>query len=438
MSIWPAALRRTALALAVAVHAALAFGATGEEARRRGEVLGLLDSTSAMILRAPEARMRSGDVQYPYRQDSHLLYLTGVNSPGITLLIAPRGIPCGDTTAQVVLFVPRSADEAFPAVAGHSDMLVQDASQFSSAFQALLPLVTVLHASGMQPAFMQDWLNSKPLFVERESRRQLEKSYPSLKIRNAGSLISRLREIKSAVEVKAIEQSIGATGEGLHHAMRICRPGMMEYELQAAVEYEMVRRGAAGPAFQSIVGSGPNGLILHYDRNNRRMRDGELVVMDVGAEIGGYAADVTRTIPVSGTFSKEQRTVYDAVLRAQQAVVNAIRPGLPWAELDATARRSLTAEGFDRYWKHPVSHHLGLDVHDVGRLDTLRAGMVITVEPGVYIPIADSVLSKAYRGLGVRIEDDVLVTDRGSRVLSDGILRDARAIEQYMKKNRTR
>jgi Xaa-Pro aminopeptidase len=215
-----------------------------------------------------------------------------------------------------------------------------------------------------------------------------------------------------------------------------CTPGVREYELQAEIEYAMARSGAWGQSFPSIVGSGPNALIPHYELNRRTARAGEVVVMDVGAEMSGYAADVTRTIPVSGRFSAPQRKVYETVLRAQRAVIAAIRPGMSWKTLDATARAAIKEAGYDRFWLHSVSHHLGLDVHDAGVMDTLRDGMVITVEPGIYIPVADTTVSAEYRGIGVRIEDDVLVTGDGAEVLSARVPKDIVDIERIMKRKR--
>jgi Xaa-Pro aminopeptidase len=163
------------------------------------------------------------------------------------------------------------------------------------------------------------------------------------------------------------------------------------------------------------------------------MKQGDMVVMDVGAEIDGYAADVTRTVPVGGSFTAEQRTVYDAVLSAQRAVIGIIRPGVPWSELDRTAKASLAASGFARFLTHGVSHHLGLDVHDAGAMDTLRAGMVITVEPGAYIPANDTTVAAGFRGIGVRIEDDVLVTGEGAEVLSRAIPKERQEIERLLR-----
>jgi Xaa-Pro aminopeptidase len=209
---------------------------------------------------------------------------------------------------------------------------------------------------------------------------------------------------------------------------------MKEYELQAIIEFSMIREGAEYESFPSIIGSGPNSLIPHYDDNRRTMQKGDVVVMDVGAEVDGYAADVTRTIPVSGRFTEGQREVYSAVLRTQQAVIGVIRPGLPWVALDRKAKEILQPHGFAPYLTHSVSHHVGLDVHDIGQMDTLKAGMVITVEPGVYVPAADTIVAEKYRGFGIRIEDDVLVTENGSLVLSRNIPKEIGDIEGLMKR----
>jgi Xaa-Pro aminopeptidase len=174
--------------------------------------------------------------------------------------------------------------------------------------------------------------------------------------------------------------------------------------------------------------------VLHYDENTRRMREGEVVVMDVGAEYAGYAADVTRTLPVGGKYTRAQREIYETVRRAQHEAFGIIRPGLPWREIDRKAKDLIAAAGYGKYILHGVTHHLGLDVHDAGSMDTLRVGMVITVEPGIYIPANDSVLSTEYHGFGVRIEDDVLVTKDGCQVLSESIPRDPDEIESLLRK----
>jgi Xaa-Pro aminopeptidase len=337
--------------------------------------------------------------------------------------------------ARVLIFAREATDGEEP-LPGFPDGVVLAPARFQEILASLLSRVTKLYVNQPGTGFTYDWLNGKPLWFERDSRKEAEQKHPQLKVKNAGPLLGGLRQRKSAAEVDLIRRAIGATDEGIRRAMQFCRPGVHEYELQAEIEYAARRSGAWGQSFPSIVGSGPNALIPHYELNLRTTRAGEVVVMDVGAEMDGYAADVTRTIPVSGKFSASQRKVYDAVLRAQRAVIAAVRPGVSWKTLDATARAVIKEAGYDRFWLHSVSHHLGLDVHDTGVMDTLREGMVITVEPGVYIPGADTTVSAEYRGLGVRIEDDVLVTSSGAEVLSSQVPKDAADIERIMRRKR--
>jgi len=406
--------------------------APAEFAARRARLSALLDSSSAAVFRAPDTRTRNGDVHYPYRQESSLLYLSGANRPNVALLVAPGGVVIGDTMARIVLFVQPDSGK----LTAIEDGMTFDWSRFGEVLSGLCPRLETLYASSYSPAFMHDWLNGKPLFVERESRRELERRFPNLKIKNTGPLLAKLRAYKSPAEVEQIRRAVAITGDGLRRAVAVCVPGAKEYELQAALEGEFLRQGASGPAFPSIVGSGANSLILHYDANRRTMRSGEVVVMDVGAEVEGYAADVTRTFPVGGKFTREQREMYAAVRQAQKDVLARIRPGLAWSELDATGKASIAARGFGKYWRHGLSHHLGLDVHDSGVMDTLRSGMVITLEPGIYVPVEDTLLAPGYRGVGIRLEDDVLVTENGCVVLSESIPREADEIEKLMENRR--
>ncbi len=423
-----------ACAAMLAAHPAMAAPGATELAARRARVLAALDTTAAMVLRAPEERNRSGDTGYKYRTDSNLLYLTGEDRPGLTLVLAPRGVRIGDTTVHVVLFAKTGMHDGAPPLPALTEGVIRPPEDLKAVLEELLPSIRTLYAIPVTPAFIADWLNARPLFLERDVKKELEKKYPLLKVRNPSLVVGPLRAIKSPAEIAQIRRSIVATGEGLASAFRICRQGMKEYELQAAIEYPMYRAGATAPAFSSIVGSGPNALILHYERNRRMMQAGDVVVMDVGAEIEGYAADITRTIPVSGTFSAEQRMVYDVVLRAQEAIVGAIRPGALWSDLDRAARGVIDGAGYGKFWRHSVSHHLGIDVHDAGPMDTLRVGMVITMEPGVYIPVGDTTVAPGFRGIGIRIEDDALVTERGCEVLTRAVPKSVREIERAMKK----
>lgn len=430
------AVRKSLLAgLTLFVAVELVAGIPEAEYRqRRDRLAGLLDTSSAVVLRAAEPRQRSNDVNYRYRQESNLLYLTGTDEPNITLLIIPRGVNVNGKRASKILFAPPNTDGA-RGTDFFADGMVMDVSRFQELFETSLSGLKTLYVSAPDIRFVNDWLSDRRLFLDRDAKKELEQRHPGMKVKNAGPMVTRLREVKSDNEIAIMRESIRMTGDGLRRAMETCRDGAYEYELQASVELEMIRQGAGYQSFPSIIGSGANSLIPHYDQNKRRMRDGEVVVMDVGAEYAGYAADITRTIPVSGRFSKEQREVYSAVLKAQADVIAAIRPGLRWAELDKIARASLAAAGFGRYLTHGVSHHLGLDAHDPGSMDTLKAGMVITVEPGAYIPLTDTLLTPAYRGFGIRIEDDVLVEEQGAILLSKDIPRDIDAVEALVQQN---
>jgi Xaa-Pro aminopeptidase len=240
-----------------------------------------------------------------------------------------------------------------------------------------------------------------------------------------------MRAVKGADEIARLRRAVDITVAGHVALMRAARPGMYEYELEAVLEAEFRRHGADRVGYPSIVGSGPNGTILHYDVNRRRTRDGDLVVVDAGAEWGQYTADVTRTFPVNGRFTARQKAIYDLVLATQQAAFDSVRPGMTLRRLDGIARRymrersgSLCGEQTcDAYFIHGLGHPIGMDVHDVGQGRAFAPGSVITIEPGIYLPA---------EGFGVRIEDAVLMTARGGEWLSAGAPRTTAAIERLM------
>jgi Xaa-Pro aminopeptidase len=249
-----------------------------------------------------------------------------------------------------------------------------------------------------------------------------------LELARAGDVseaLAAMRLRKDATEVALLRRAIDITATALCEAMRSAEPGLAEFQLEALIEYVFRREGAVRSGFPSIVGSGPNSCVLHYSRNGRLMKAGDLVVCDVGAEFGRYSADVTRTFPVSGRFTDEQRKVYEAVLAAQEAGFRAVRPGATVRDVHLAAYRSLAEKGYAEHFPHGTSHWLGLDVHDVGDYDTpLEPGMVLTVEPGVYL---------GSKELGVRIEDVVLVTEDGCELLSVGVPRGVAEIEALMR-----
>lgn len=252
-------------------------------------------------------------------------------------------------------------------------------------------------------------------------------------ISDVGVLLGELRVVKDSVELARLRRAIDITAEAQREAMKAVRPEMHEYELEAVIEYVFHARGAERVGFPCIVGSGPNSVILHHDKNRRRMEEGDLVVVDVGAEYGYYTADVTRTFPVNGEFTERQRAIYELVLGVQKTVIDSIRPGIRVDQLEQIARRYLRnhSDGLcgdttcDRYFRHGLGHWIGMNVHDVGGYARpLEPDMVLTVEPGIYL---------ADESLGVRIEDDVLVTEDGHEVLSAGAPKEVEEIEALMR-----
>lgn len=244
---------------------------------------------------------------------------------------------------------------------------------------------------------------------------------PGTRIVNSHNLIRRMRMVKEPRELELIRQAVAATERGLRAGIRAARPGMREFELRNIIEAEFRASGARGLAFPSIVGTGPNSAVLHYTGSDAVIRAGDLILCDVGAAVGGYAADITRTFPVDGRFTAEQRKVYDTALRAQEAALGHLRAGAVYEDVQERARDVIRAAGhIDDFW-HGLGHFVGLEVHDAGiYAEPLPAGAVVTVEPGIYLP---------ERGFGIRIEDDYLVTARGHEHLSRGVPRGAEEIE---------
>ncbi|MCX6138997.1 MAG: Xaa-Pro peptidase family protein [Ignavibacteriales bacterium] len=391
----------------------------------------LLDTASVLAMKSSETHQRTNDVGYPYRQESNFLYITGVTHQGCYFLLAPKGIQLGDRHVRSILFVPKGTTSLN---AGCDTVL--DVGAFQPLFKQSAAGAQMVYYSAPDIRFVSDWVNDRAMFLDRETRKAFEERNPGTKLKTATSLFSRLREIKSGEEIRMMRKAIAMTGDGIRRSAQRCAPGLRESVLQAEVEYEMTRQGASGLAFSSIIGSGPNSLIPHYDANLRIMEAGEVVVMDVGAEYAGYAADVTRTLPVGGTFSADQKKIYNAVRRAQDEVFAIIKPGTTLGDLDRKASEVIKREGFGKFILHGVTHAVGLDVHDVSSSDVLRAGMVVTVEPGIYVPVNADDVPAGQRGVGIRIEDDVLVTETGCEILTNEIPRESAEIESMMRSKR--
>jgi len=373
----------------------------GQLRARRSALMAKLGNGIAVI---PSARGRSIESDYPqdsdYRENNDFFYFTGLETPGASLVLVARK----DGRNQAVLYLP-----------------ARDTVAEKWTGPKLGPEPEATRLTGIED-------------VRAASRAAAEipRYGAPIRMESLEGKITALRLVKDGDEIARLRRAITITTNALDQAMGAVRPGMWEYELEATIEYGFRRHGAERLGFPSIIGSGPNGVTLHYDKNRRQMQPGDLVVQDVGAEFGYYTADVTRTIPVSGRFTERQRAVYDLVLATQQAAIDAVRPGTDLPALNRVARDYMREHSGNlcgaatcvSYFTHGLSHWLGMDVHDVGSFGAkLQPGMVLTVEPGIYLPA---------EGLGIRIEDDVLVTAEGHEILSSGAPRKATEIEQFM------
>jgi Xaa-Pro aminopeptidase len=389
--------------------AALAAAAPREEGRARREaVRGALDGAVLALAGRTAAEMEQHSTATA--QEPNFYYLTGWSRPGAMLLISAQ---------RAILFLPSrnperekytgrqptAADENIRAVTGFDEVLPVE--QFEAQFlKALESSTRVFTAIG-----------------EPYSAR-LKSLAPLREFADAGTVLAPLRAKKSPAEIAAIEHSTEVSIEAHRAAWRRIAPGLAEYQVAATMTFTMLDAGCAGNAYDPIVASGPNATVLHYSSNSRRMEAGELVLMDVGASCGGYATDITRTVPVSGAFTPRQRELYLAVLRAQRAALAAVKPGATLPELNKIVRQSLGP--LAKYLNHRISHGVGLEVHDLPvstSAEPLQAGMVITIEPGVYLP---------EEKIGIRIEDTVLVTADGARVLSAALPVEPAEIEKAM------
>jgi len=375
-----------------------------------------------------------------YVPDKNFFYLTGCTEPGAVLLMIPGEDGPGET-----LFLARRdpKQERWTGVRmapgpetarrlGLQEVLSLD--ELPDALARRVPPKGKVYANLPRGPHRQATDKCCP-----EPWVRLRRWLPDAEVLDSGPEVAFLRMKKSQWEIEKIRRAVEITIAGHRHALPAIGPGRSEYEVEAAIEYQFRSRGATRPAFPSIVGSGPNSTVLHYAENNRRMSSGDLVVIDVGAEFDGYSADLTRTYPVSGRFTRRQKEIYNVVLAAQKAALEQVRPGATFdrdGSIYQAAFQTIDSRGRDRqgrrlgrYFIHGTGHHLGLEVHDPvsDRSRPLEPGMVITIEPGIYIP---------EENLGVRIEDDVLVTRDGYRILSRGLPREAEEIERMMRESR--
>ncbi len=400
--------------------------------RRRAALLESLEPGIAFVRSADPREMSDHPQDSDFRQDNDFYYLTGLETPG-SWLVMFRSATGSD---KIALYVPEpnAREEMWTGRrVGTSEEVskqtgverVRPASEFDAEIVSQL----------RQPHGPSDFERVYIPFDDpsREVRQLAEAAMEARRsIADVGKALAELRVVKDSAEIARLRRAIDITAAAQQEAMRAAEPGMYEYELEAVVEYVFRLQGAERVGFPTIVGSGPNSVILHHDRNRRRTEAGDLVVIDAGAEYGYYTADVTRTFPLSGKFTPRQRAIYELVLATQKAVIEAIRPGTTIWQLEGIARRYMreNSNGLcgdatcDRYFLHGLSHWLGMNVHDVGSYTRpLEPGMVLTIEPGIYL---------ADEGLGVRIEDDVLVTESGHEILSAAAPKSVSEIEALM------
>jgi Xaa-Pro aminopeptidase len=432
-----------------------------EHARRRRQLMRMAGPDSILILAAAPERLRSGDSHYPYRADSDLLYLTGFSEPEAVLVLVP-----GRKHGEALLFC-RERDperEAWDGPRAGAEGAVErfgmdDAYPIADLDEILPGLIEgrakVYYHFGRDAEFdlkLIGWVNR----VRAQVKQGVQPPHEFLAL---GHLLHDLRLFKSRDELRLMRAAAAIAGEGHLRAMHAVRPGLHEYAIEAELLYAFRRHGAV-PAYEPIVGAGANACVLHYRANDARMAAGDLLLIDAGAELQGYASDISRTLPVDGRFSAAQRAIYELVLAAQHAAIAAVRPGASWIApheaavevladgllslglLRGSLRQCLKTQSYRRFYMHKTGHWLGLDVHDVGdyRIDgeyrLFEPGMVLTVEPGLYIAPGSRGLAAKWQGIAVRIEDDVAVTEGGNEVLSAAVPKTVDAVEAAIAEGR--
>ena len=428
-----------------------------EFARRRRQLLRTMGRGAVAILPAAPVRVRNGDVEYAYRPDSDFHYLTGFNEPesvAVLLPYRPQGeyiLFCrerdpareqwdGSRAGPEGAVERFGADDAFP---------VDDIDEILPGL--IEPCARVYYSMGLHPEFDQrliGWLNG----LRAQTSRGLHAPQELVALDH---VLHDMRLYKSRPELEAMRRSAAIAVDAHRRAMRAVAPGRMEYEVAAELVHEFHRHHAE-PSYQPIVGAGKNACVRHYRANAAELKDGDLLLIDAGCEYQYYASDITRTFPIGGRYQPAQRAVYEVVLEAQRAAIDRCRPGNHWNDPHDAAVRVITQglvklgllsgrltrlikEGaYRRYFVHRTGHWLGLDVHDVGdykvgdQWRVLEPGMTLTVEPGIYVPPSASRVRKELRGVGVRIEDDVVITKGEPEVLTDALVKDPDDIERFL------
>ena len=417
-----------------------------------------MEPNSIALLASAPPLLRNNDAEYRYRQNSDFYYLTGFSEEHAFLALIP-----GRKQGETVLFCQEKdkQKELWTGIlkgpeAASEELGIDDAFPISDIDDILPGLIEgrdrVYYSMGKDDQFdnqVMDWVK----VIRNKARLG---AHPPGEFLVLDHLLHELRLFKSAGEIKLMQQAANISAEGHRRAMACCKPGIKEYEMEAELLYTFTRNGSRAPAYNSIVAAGDNACILHYNSNDAEVKEGDLVLIDAGCEYEYYASDITRTFPASGKFSAEQRAIYELVLQAQDAAIAAVAPGVAWDEphnisvkvitkgllklglLKGKVSRLIKDQAYREFYMHRVGHLIVMDVHDVGyykidnRWRLMEPGMVTTIEPGIYIAPDNKKVEKRWRGIGVRIEDDVLVTKQGNKVLSKGIPKTVDEIESFM------
>ena len=421
------------------------------------EFMRRMSPKSVAIIPGAREATRSNDTHYRFRQDSDFFYLTGFEEPEAIAVVKPS------ETNKYSLFVrPRDPEReiwdgkragvegAISEFGAHEAFPI---AEFDSKLREILDDTEILYYRLGVNRELDDEILREIGAMRAVNRKPV---HPPQTIVDPGLIIHEMRVLKSPDELEIMQTAADIAAEAHVEAMKAARPGMQEYQIEALIEQVFRRRGAAGPAYTSIVGGGANATVLHYINNDAELHDGDLLLVDAGAEYKGYASDITRTFPINGRYTPAQREIYDLVLKAQMECVEMVRPGVTHEQLKQHSIEVLT-EGMvelgllkgspeelikekkhEQFYMHGLGHMIGIDVHDVGKYyfgqdsRPLEAGVVMSVEPGIYISPATKDIPEKYLGIGVRIEDDVLCTSNGPRVLTNKVPKQAEEIEALM------
>ena len=396
-----------------------------EFAQRRGRVLKALKGSVAVVF----AGRQSSDLHGSWRPNPEFEYLTGITDESEAVLVLDPTAPLESHREILLLRSLNPEIERWDGHRGEIDSALRTQYGFSLIHRTprlSLVLNTAMKRSRRAGCLHQFAGFDQPISPDLELYRKIQQRIPGLEIVDHTEILPKLRSVKSKAEQSCIQHACNITRHGFEDVLKNMKSGGDEFEIQETLEHAYRSNGSRGPAYNTIVGAGFNGTVLHYHANNQPLKKGDLVVIDSGADYRGYAADVTRTYPVGGKFTPRAKEIYSIVLKALEASIKVVKPGCTFAQIDAASRKIITAAGYGDNFIHGIGHHLGLEVHDATPAGPLKAGAVITIEPGIYIP---------EEGLGVRIEDDILVDRNGAVNLTKRIPKSISAIEKAMSAN---